>query len=190
MYYTIIMNFPELIYKRQSVRRYDSRPVEADKLRQCLEAARLAPSASNSQPWHFIVVDEPTLKNQISEATFDPVISFNRFTRQAPVMLVMVTEKPGLLTRMGSMIKKRDWVQLDHGIAAGHLCLQAAELGLGTCMIGWFNEDKIRDLLGIPKDNTISLLITLGYPPPGYRRREKTRKPFEEVVGFNGYKTK
>lgn len=184
------MTFSDLLKARQSVRQYDSRPIEAGKLQQCLEAARLAPSASNSQPWYFIVVDEPELKNQVADATFDPVIAFNRFTRQAPVIIVMVIEKPPLVTRIGSKIKKREWIELDHGIAAGHFCLQAAELGLGTCMIGWFNESRIKELLVVPNDKTISLLITLGYPPPNYRLREKIRKPFHEVVGFNGYKLK
>jgi len=184
------MNFYDLVKTRQSVRQYDLRPVEEDKLKQCLEAARLAPSATNSQPWYFIVVDEQALKNKVAEATLDPIIAFNKFARQAPVILVMVIEKPPLITRMGSKIKKREWIELDHGIAAGHFCLQAAELGLGTCMIGWFNESVIKELLGVPTDKTISLLITLGYPPPNYRLRQKSRKAFNDVVGFNGYKLK
>jgi nitroreductase len=184
------MKLLDLIRTRQSVRRYDLRPVEKEKLMQCLEAARLAPSASNSQPWYFIVVDDPDLKNKVAEATFDPVLSFNKFTLQAPVIIVMVTEKLGLLTRLGSTVKKRDWSQLDHGIAAEHLCLQAAELGLGTCMLGWFNESKVKELLGVPKEKFISLLISLGYSPENYRLREKTRKPFDEVIGFNRYQRK
>lgn len=181
------MNFPELIKTRQSVRRYDTQPVEKEKLMQCLEAARMAPSASNSQPWYFIIVDDPELKNKLAMATFDPVLSFNKFTLQAPVMIVMVVEKPGLLTRLGSKVKNKEWSQLDHGIAAGHLCLQAAEIGLGTCMIGWFSEKKVKEMLGVPKEKSISLIISLGYPSDNYRLREKTRKPLGEVIGFNGY---
>lgn len=184
------MKLIDLIKSRQSVRRYDSRPVEKEKLMQCLEAARLAPSASNSQPWYFIVVDKHDLKKKVAEATFDPLLSFNKFTLQAPVIIVMVAEKPGFLTRLGSKIKNRDWSQLDHGIAAEHLCLQAAESGLGTCMLGWFDEKKVKELLDIPEDKFISLLISLGYPPENYRLRKKIRKPFSEVVGFNGYHRK
>lgn len=184
------MKFSELIVTRQSVRRYEPQPVEKEKLLQCLEAARLAPSASNSQPWYFVVVDEPELKHKVAKATFDSVLSFNKFALQAPVIIVMVTEKAGLITRLASKIKKRDWSQVDTGIAAEHFCLQAAELGLGTCMLGWFYEDKVKELLNIPKDKFIGLLITLGYPPENYRLREKTRKPFDEVVGFNGYHRK
>jgi nitroreductase len=182
--------FSELINTRQSVRRYEPRPVEKEKLMQCLEAARLAPSASNSQPWYLVVVDEPDLKNELAKATFDPVLSFNKFVLQAPVIIVMVTEKAGLITRIAAKIKKRDWSQVDTGIAAEHFCLQAAELGLGTCMLGWFYEDKVKQLLNIPKHKFIGLLITLGYPPENYRIREKTRKPIDEIIGFNGYHRK
>lgn len=183
------MKLIELALSRQSVRRYDGRPVEKEKLVQCLEAARIAPSASNSQPWHFIVVDEPVLKNKLAEATFDPVLTFNKFTLQAPVIIVIITERAKFITRLASKIKKRDWSQMDTGIAAEHFCLQAAELGLGTCMIGWFSESKVKALLGIPESKFIGLLISLGYPAEGYRLREKTRKPFHEIVSFNRYKS-
>lgn len=181
------MSFIELVQKRQSVRRFDPKPVEAEKLRLCLEAARLAPSASNAQPWHFIVVDEPGLKNQVAEATFDLVVSFNRFVLQAPVIVVMVTEKANLISYIGSKIKKRDWRQFDTGIAAEHFCLQAAESGLGTCMLGWFDEKKIKALLHIPDDKPVTLLIALGYPADGYRLHDKTRKSLDEITSFNEY---
>jgi len=181
------MNFIELVKTRQSVRRYDPQPVEKQKLELCLEAARLAPSASNSQPWHFIVVDEPELKNKVAEATFDPVLTFNKFAIQAPVIIVMITRKPGFVTRLASKIKKRDWSLVDTGIAAEHFCLQAAGLGLGTCMLGWFNESKVKKLLNIPKEEFVGLLITLGYPPEGYRLRDKTRKPLAEIISYNTY---
>ncbi len=182
------MLFVDLIKTRQSVRRYDSAPVEPEKLMACLEAARLAPSASNSQPWHFVVVDDPELKNLVAETTFDVVLRFNKFTLQAPVIVVMITERPRLINRVASAIKKRDWSQVDTGIAAEHFCLQAAELGLGTCMIGWFNQRRIQRLLNIPEHKFVGLLITLGYPADGYPLRAKTRKKLEEVVDFNRYR--
>ncbi|MDP2423570.1 MAG: nitroreductase family protein [Bacteroidales bacterium] len=181
-------NFTDLIKTRQSVRRYDPRPVEKEKLLQCLEAARLAPSASNSQPWYFVVVDDPELKNKVAGTTFDPVLTFNKFALQAPIIIVMITEKAKFITRLASKIKKRDWSLIDTGIAAEHFCLQAAELELGTCMIGWFNEKKVKELLGIPENKFIGLLITLGYPLESYHLREKSRKSFDEIVGFNRYK--
>ena len=100
------MNFLDLVKKRQSVRRYLSKEIEPDKLQRCMEAARLAPSASNSQPWSFVVVDNPELKDKVAKLTFDQVISFNKFVIQAPVIIVFVIEKPKVITRIGGFIKK------------------------------------------------------------------------------------
>ena len=184
------MKFLELVNQRQSVRRYSSQPVERDKLDRCLEAARLSPSASNSQPWSFVVVDDPALKEQVARATYDRVLSFNRFVSNAPVLVVFVIEKPKLITRMGGFVKKLEYPLIDIGIAAEHFCLQAACEGLGTCMLGWFNAKTIKKLLQIPRTKTIGLVISLGYPPRDYRLRDKSRKKYEEVVSFNAYKGK
>ncbi len=181
------MDFSELIKVRQSVRSYTDKPVEQEKIEQCLEAARLAPSASNSQPWKYIVVDEKELKNKVAEATFDQVIKFNKFALQAPVIIVIVLEKPKLITQIGGEIKKREFPLIDIGISAEHFCLQAAELGLGTCMIGWFYQKRIQKLLHIPKNKTIGLLITLGYAPDDYALRKKIRKENPEVISYNKY---
>ncbi len=180
-------NFLELVKKRQSVRRYTTAPVEPEKLHRCLDAARLAPSASNSQPWTFVVVDEPGLKEKAAKQTFDRVITFNKFLLTAPVLVIFVLEKPKLITRIGGTIKNIQYPLIDIGIAAEHFCLQAAEEGLGTCMIGWFNEKPIKKLLHIPKEKSIGLIVSLGYSPENYKLREKTRKGFNEVVRFNTY---
>lgn len=181
------MIFKELLLSRQSVRRYTETPVEPDKLNQCLEAARLAPSASNSQPWSFIVVDEEPLRTEVSKASFSDIKLINKFTMQAPLLIVIVIEKAKLLTRLAMMVKKKEWPLIDIGIAAEHFCLQAAELGLGTCMIGWFEEDKIKKLLEIPPDKSIGLLISVGYAVDGYPQRTKIRKSMEEIVRYNKY---
>lgn len=179
--------FIELVKTRQSVRKYADTKVEKEKLETCLEAARLAPSASNSQPWHFIVVDIAELKKKVAKETYDSLLIFNKFVDQAAVIIVMVLEKPKLITRIGSKIKKIEYPLIDIGIAAEHFCLQAAELGLGTCMIGWFNEKPIKKLLAIPRSKSIGLLISLGYPEEGYKLREKSRKSREEVISYNSY---
>ncbi len=181
------MDFSELIKIRQSVRSYSDKPIEQEKLKLCLEAARLAPSASNSQPWKFIIIDDKELKNKVALATFDKVVKFNKFALQAPVIIAIVLEKPKLVTQMGIEIKKREWPLIDIGITAEHFCLQAAELGLGTCMIGWFNQKKIQELLNIPTEKTIGLLITLGYAPDDYDLRKKIRKSSSEVASSNKY---
>jgi nitroreductase len=181
------MEFNELIQQRQSVRRYQNIPLERDKIEKLIEAVHLAPSACNSQPWKLIIVDDPELKNEVAQATISKTISFNRFALEAPVIAVLVIEKAKLIARIGGSIKNQEYPQYDIGIAAAHFCLQAEELGLGTCMIGWFDEKKIQQLLHIPKKRKIGLLITLGYPPEDYKLRKKIRKPTDEICGFNSY---
>lgn len=181
------MNFSDLIKIRQSVRNYSDKAVEKEKIEKCLEAARLAPSASNSQPWKYIVVDDKELKNKVAKTTFDKLVRFNKFAVQAPVIIVIVLEKPKIITQIGGEIKKREFPLIDIGISAEHFCLQAAELGLGTCMIGWFDQKRIQELLNIPKKKTIGLLITLGYAPDDYALRKKIRKAKSKVVEYNKY---
>ena len=161
--------------------------IEHDKLDRCLEAARLAPSASNSQPWSFIVVNNPKLKEKIAKLTFDQIISFNKFVVQAPALVIFIIEKPKVITRIGSFIKKIEYPQIDIGIAAQNFCLQATDEGLGTCMLGWFKENPIKKVLDIPSNKKIGLIVSVGYAPEDYRLREKSRKSFTDVVKYNTY---
>jgi nitroreductase len=175
-----------LIRQRRSVRQYLPDPIEKDKILRCLEAARLAPSACNAQPWTFIVVDDPQIKNALADMTNDPWLPLNRFTRQAPVHVVIVVEKPNFTSRLGAAVKKRDFPWIDLGIAAEHFCLQATAEGLGTCMLGWFNEKKVQSLLNLPDKCRVGLIITLGYPADD-PNRPKNRKELEEIVCWNSY---
>jgi len=181
------MDFQELLQKRQSVRKYRDKPVEKEKIEKLIEAVHIAPSACNSQPWKLIIVDNPELKNKVAKATFSKAISFNKFAVEAPVIAVLVIEKAKPIAQIGGLIKNQEYPEYDIGIAAAHFCLQAAELGLGTCMIGWFNEKQIQKLLNIPRKRKIGLVITLGYPPEDYKQRKKNRKPLDEICGFNAY---
>lgn len=181
------MKFLELITKRQSVRKYIDKAVEKEKLMRCIEAARLAQSASNTQPWKFIVIDEPKLKDKVASETYDMVASFNKFVHQAPIIIAITLEKPSLINRIGGRIKKKEWKLIDVGIAAEHICLQATEEGLGTCMLGWYNEKNIKTLLQIPEKKSLALLISLGYFADDYKQREKIRKPLDEICSFNTY---
>ncbi|MBT3260950.1 NAD(P)H nitroreductase [bacterium] len=167
--------FLNLIKKRRSVRSYLSKPVERKKIELCLEAARLAPSACNSQPWSFIVVTDENLKNQIAQKTYSKLIPMNKFTENAPVLVIIVKEASTLLATFAGIWKRRHYSLIDIGIAAEHFCLQAAELDLGTCMLGWFNERKIKNILKIPRHKRLALIITVGYPeseeiPPKKRK--------------------
>ncbi len=180
------MDFLEHVKKRFSARKYQNKMVEPEKIARCLEAARLAPSASNSQPWRFIVVDNTALKEKLALETYSAVLTFNKFVHQAPVIVVFVIEKPKLITQIGGRIKNKEYPLIDIGIAAEHFCLQATEEGLATCMLGWFNEKAVKELLHIPKSKTVGLLITIGYH--NYETiPAKKRKPAEEVISFNRY---
>jgi nitroreductase len=181
------MHFSELITHRHSVRAYADHPVEQEKLDILIEAVRLAPSASNSQPWRLIMVTEPPLKDQVARATYSTLVSFNKFVPQAPVLAVLVMEKPKVITQIGATLKDRDFSLIDIGIAAAHFCLQATALGLGTCMLGWFDEAAIQRLLQIPKHKRIGLLISLGYAVPNDPIRSKIRKPKNTMSSFNLY---
>lgn len=180
------MDFLKLAQTRQSVRNYSNETIEKEKLERCLEAARLAPSASNSQPWTFVVVDEPALKEKIARETYSQLVSFNKFAVQAGAIVVIVMEKPKLIAQIGGAIKKKEYSLIDIGIAAEHFCLQAAEEGLGTCMLGWFNEEPIKSLLRIPHSKTIGLLVTIGYPS-NQDIRDKNRKSIDEFRKYNIY---
>jgi nitroreductase len=181
------MAFQELINQRQSVRKYQNKPVEIEKLEKLIEAVHIAPSACNSQPWKLIIVNEPDLKNEVANATISKAISFNKFALEAPVIVVLVMEKAKLVAQIGGRIKNREYPEYDIGIAAEHFCLQATELGLGTCMIGWFDQKKIQKCLNIPRNRKIGLLITLGYAPEDYKIRKKIRKPLDGIYRFNSY---
>jgi len=180
------VKFLDLVKKRQSVRKYLDKPVEREKVEHCLEAARLAPSASNSQPWNFIVIDDPKLKEAVARKTFDRVISFNRFSLQAPVLIVLISERSSFLNKVAEAIKDKQFSLIDIGIAAEHFCLQATEEGLGTCMLGWFNEKGVKKLLNIPQKIRVELIITIGYPESN-QIRPKKRKPINQIRSYNSY---
>ena len=138
-------NFAELARIRQSDRKYKDQAVEKEKIIQCLETARISPSANNSQPWKFVVVDDFEKKEQIAECSIG--LGMNKFTHQCPVIVAVVLEKQNFMSTIGSMIKNKDYSLFDVGIAVNQFCLQAADLGLGTCIMGWFDEKKIKKIL-------------------------------------------
>jgi nitroreductase len=180
------MTFLELVNRRWSVRRYADRPVEREKIELCLEAARLAPSTSNSQPWKFVVVDEPDLRSSVAAETVAPFRAFNTFTHQVPVFVGVLVDRANLEARTGKMLRRFDFSLIDIGIATEHFCLQAAELGLGTCILGWFDEKSVKKLLRVPRNKRIYLMIAAGYPRDD-QTPEKRRKPMEQIRSYNRY---
>jgi len=158
------MNFLTLVKKRKSIRKYSSGPIPREMIDSCLEAARLAPSACNSQPWSFIVVDDEKIKNEIVKKALSGIYKMNDFVREAPTLIVVLTEHSTYIARMGGQLRHVKYSLIDIGIACEHLILRAVELGLGTCWLGWFNEKAVKKVLGLPKSKKIDVMISLGYP--------------------------
>jgi nitroreductase len=175
----------EIILRRQSDRSYSNKPVEKEKIERILEAGRMAPSACNAQPWKFIVVTDPGLLARLAVASSAKLLGMNSFVSQAPLQLVIIREKANFTSRIGGTVKKKDYSLIDIGIASENICLQAASEGLGSCMLGWFDEKDVRKILSIPSSKRVELLITIGYPAKDVR--EKKRKPLAEVVSYNSY---
>jgi nitroreductase len=176
--------FHELVKNRRSVRRYLEKSVNREDILACLEAARLAPSAENVQPWRFLVIDDTEIKSRLAAEAFSGIYSYSRFAAEAPVLIAILARPDIIANRIGKQIQNVSFYLIDIGIAGEHLALQAEELGLGTCWIGWFNARKVRKFLRIPRKYKIVCLMTLGYyeqKPP----REKKRKPLEEIAWFN-----
>lgn len=181
------MNFIDLAKERYSVRKYLNKPVQREKIERCIEAARLAPSTSNSQPWRFIVVDDQELKDSLASETYGQVLSFNRFVLEAPVLIVVISERKNITAKIAGIIKNRDFSLIDIGITAEHICLQAVEEGLGTCILGWFNEKAVKELLNIPRSQRVELIITLGYPDESGKKQCKKRKGIDSIRSYNRY---
>jgi nitroreductase len=181
------MRFDELILARRSVRKYQAKAVEAEKLRALIEAVRLAPSASNTQPWKLILVDDAEIKDRVARATFSKTFSFNQFAAEAPVIAVLTVEKHSVLTQVVGWMKKRPFYLMDIGIAAAQFCLQATDLGLGTCMLGWFDEAEIKRILKIPRAIRVALVITVGYEAENLPVHAKVRKAADGMSSRNKY---
>ena len=174
------MNFMEIAQNRQSCRAYDeTRPVEEEKLNAILEAAQLSPSACNGQPYHFTVCRGEVAK-EVAKATMG--LGMNKFSVQAPVLIV-VSEMPYVKSAaMGAKVKKNDYRSIDIGIATAYLTAEAAAQGLSTCILGWLDSDKICKLCDL--EYPARLVITLGYAKEDEKLRPKKRKDLSELVSY------
>jgi len=176
--------FQKLVEERRSIRRYIDKPVEREKILACLEAARLAPSADNAQPWRFLVLDDVDLKERFCDKVFTGIYSISKFAKRAPVLIVILARLNLIAHRVGKQIQDIHFHLLDIGIAGEHIVLQAKEMGLGTCWIGWFNSRKARKFLKISRAYKIISLISIGY----YEHtptKQKKRKKLADIVWFN-----
>lgn len=176
------MNFSEIAKARQSCRNYDSqRPVEREKLDAILAAAQLAPSACNGQPYHFTVCHGQAAR-EVAKATQS--MGMNKFASDAPVMIV-ISEKPYVKTAaLGSKVKKNDYRSIDIGIAAAYLTAEATVQGLGSCILGWLDDEKIRNICHL--NQPVRLVIALGYAAESDSLRKKKRKDLNQLVSEIG----
>ena len=172
------MDFLTIANNRQSCRSYDeTRPVEQEKLEAILEAVRLAPSACNGQPYHLTVCTGETAK-EVAKATMG--MGMNKFAAQAPVLIV-ISEMPYVKSAaLGAKLKKNDYRSIDIGIAAAYLTAEATAQGLGTCILGWLDDEKLRTICGL--EHPARLVITLGYAKEEDKLRVKKRKALDELV--------
>jgi len=179
------MPFLDLVNKRKSTRRYSPQKISRETIDRCIEAARLAPSACNSQPWRFIVVDDEGLKNDLADKAFSGVYSLNTFAKSAPVLIVVVTEPSAYAARVGGYIMGIKYNLIDIGIACEHLILQAEQEALGTCWLGWFNEKAVKKILMLRPYEKVDVIISMGHPKEDVDNRAKTRKPLDAIRKFN-----
>ena len=175
------MNFTEIALSRQSCRAYDeTRPVEDEKLAAVLEAARLAPSACNGQPYHLTVCRGDTAK-EVAKHTRGPG-GMNKFAVQAPITIV-VSETPYVKTAaLGAKVLGNDYRSIDIGIVTAYLTAEATAQGLSTCILGWINDEKIRQICGI--DHPVRLVITLGYAREDDKLRTKKRRDPDSLISY------
>ncbi len=171
------MNFNELILKRESCRNYNGKSVETDLLLKCVDAARLSPSACNSQPWKYYIINGQENAEKI-RACIQPN-GANKFVQNCPAFAIVTEQTATLKSFVIEKVKNsQKWAENDIGLSVAHYCLQAANLGLGTCIIGMVEEDKVREYFGI--EDKIRLVIATGYSADE-APRNKVRKPIENV---------
>ncbi len=169
----MFMSLVDVVLSRRSIRRYEQREIPRDVLDRVLEAGRQAPSAANRQPWHFIVLTDYVLKNELSQGLFNRHIKDSGFT-------VVGCAYTGL-----RHVGTRKWSIVGTAIALQNMVIAAWAMGVGSCWIGDFREDRVKQLLSIPEKWKVVALVSFGYPAE--KPKAKSRKPIEKIVGFNKF---
>ncbi len=174
----------EWIRTRRSIRKYENKPVEDEKLAQVLESARLAPSGSNTQPWHFIVIKSDSKRRELTQASHN-----QKWMLTAPIFIACVADIRSRIPENVELNLREDSPQVelkqiirDTSIAVEHMVLEAESLGLGTCWVAWFTQDQIRPILNIPADKYVLCILTLGYAAEAPKQRP--RKLLEEIIHY------
>lgn len=175
------MDFMKLCLRRQSCRDFADKPVEREKLVACVEAARLAPSGCNAQPWSFVVVENPEIVPEVAKATQQ--LGINSYISSAKAFIIVLEEHAVLMPVLRRILDSQYFAKSDIGGAIMTLCLAAENQGLGTCILGLYDRERLCELLNIPKEKQFAAVIAVGYPASD-KVRSKVRKPLEEILRF------
>ena len=174
------MNFLEIAKARQSCRNFDpDRTIESEKIKRILGAGILAPSACNSQPYHFTVCEGEAAK-KVAKCT--TTLGMNKFVQNASALIVISEEPYNKTAAFGAKVKGLDYRSMDIGIATAYLTAEATAQGVESCIIGWLNDEKIREVCSL--ENPVKLIIALGYAMSDEKLRTKKRKDFNEITTF------
>ena len=174
-------DFFDLCLRRQSCRNFSAQPVEHEKLVNCVEAAHLAPSACNSQPWSFVVVETPAIVAEVAKC--GQQLKMNAHLSNAQAFIVVLEEHAVLMPLVRRVIDSQYFAKGDLGAATVQVCLAAESQGLGTCIIGIYDRESLANLIGVPVEKQFAALIAVGYPADD-TVRPKQRKPLAEIVRF------
>jgi nitroreductase len=185
------MDVFKAIQWRRSVRRFAHRKIEHEKILQILETARLAPSSSNRQAWHFVVIDDASIIEQIPKQVVMGTRMLVPWVKDTPLVIAGCYTKAWTHV-VGQLFGHKNYL-IDVSIAMAYIALAATALGIGTCFVGWFNESKLKKVLGIPRKYKIAVLLALGYPADTSTREgigsiaPRPRKSLEEIVSYNRF---
>ncbi|RKZ30961.1 nitroreductase [bacterium] len=169
------MDFFDVIYKRRSIRKYKNKPVEWEKVKKIIDSARVAPSARHRQPWRYIVITDPEMKERVYKSARE-----QKFILEAPVLIACVGYPADYVCTNGNIAH-----QVDIGIAGEHIALSATALGLGSCWVAAFQQREMKEILNVPEDAHIVALFTIGYPDE--EPKPKTRKSLDEITVENDW---
>ncbi len=182
------MTFAELAEKRQSCREYTDEKVPREMIDQIFTIVRNSPSGCNGQPWKFVVVDDDEKRKAIAPFLQDAeVVPTNGFINDVPTLIVVLEMPSILLPGIAAKYGTQHYAQMDIGLAAAHLVLAAEDMGIATCITGWYDEEKVKEILGIPEEAKIRMVIAMGYAKDTTVRR-KMRKPASRIYSYNEYK--
>jgi len=179
------MELAQAIQTRRSIRKFLNKPVEREKINACLEAARLAPSACNAQPWHYIVLDDPAVKDAFCKEVFSGAYKISEWAAKAPVLVAVVSDRGNIISRLGGYLRRTEFYLVDQGISGEHFVLRAHDLGLGACWIGWINSKKAAQFFKLSAGRKVEHLFALGYPAENPAARPRAK--LEEIVSYNKF---